>query len=414
MSHDTGKSVTVCNLSTDTNEDHIRKLFAPLKPKQIKLFTLNKYCMALVVFMTQADANAVMAKQHTILLGRRIRLAKVTAKPLSAIPAGTLVVVLDDAVSEEELFGRLVTAKIDVISVLVFHPLGYLQLRSAENEETELERLKDAGFKAFRVATNDHNQHIQILRTATSFFRDRNRVQLLNIPTIWQQDVNMIKEYCTLDGVINHVNIYNDCARVFYKTEEQAANAAAILNGRLVEGKRIHALHLNFAQIPNYKTSVYITPLDNIVTEEIVYDHFKQFGEIDFVSRRNCMKEAIICFKTADSVRKAIDCTSFPAPSAADKNLTVEITVNLLDGPLVLRTPALKRKVINEKQEAEKRGGKGRGRGQRGCPNPKDALERTKVLLNVHRVIALNDLIESDAFGIEEKAKISEKILKLN
>lgn len=63
------------------------------------------------------------------------------------------------------------------------------------------------------------------------------------------------------------------------------------------------------------------------------------------MNRRNCNDAAIVCFKSADSVEKAIACTKLPAPTEADKDATTDITVKKYDGPLLLRTLAMKRKL---------------------------------------------------------------------
>lgn len=268
--------------------------------------------------------------------------------------------------TEEQLWDKVKAAGVEPTSVLIFYPLGYVTLEKECDKAPILEKLKAAGFNAHDLNQRDQNQHLDIWRAAKLFFRNRNRVQLLNIPNKWIEDKEEMKKQCAEGGTIteavsNNVTqnpqMASNYARIFYETEEQAVKAAKALNGRVVDGKRIHALHLGSALMPNYKTSVYVTSLDKGVTEEQVYDHFKQFGEIEFTNRRNCGDAAIICYKNAASAEKALACTTFPAPTEENKDATKEVVVKKYDGPLVLRPVALKRKLKageEEKDQAEK------------------------------------------------------------
>lgn len=346
------RKINVGNLPADITEKQLRDHFSGAEIERVDICHFRKYTLALLLFKEkEAAAKAVEEKEHSMLRGRRIRV-HLEYLTIRHIKREVIAIVLDDEdTTEDQLWDKVKAAGVEVTSVLVFYPLGYVSLEKEADKPAILEKLNAAGFNAHDVNQRDQNQHLDIWRAAKLFFRNRNRVQLLNIPAKWTEDKEEMKKQCAAGGVIteavsNNVNqSSSNYARVFYETEEQAIKAAESLNGRVFEGKRIHALHLSSALIPNYKTSVYVTSLEKTVTEENVYDHFKQFGEVDFVNRRNCNDAAIVCFKSADSVEKAIACTTFPAPTEADKNATATITVKKYDGPLSLRSLALKRKL---------------------------------------------------------------------
>lgn len=346
------RKVNVGNLPSDITEQQLRDHFSGYEIERVDIFHYRKYTLALLLFKEKdAAAKAAEEKEHSTLRGRRIR-THLEYMTIRHIKREVIATVLDDEnTTEDQLWDKIKAAGVEVTSVLVFYPLGYVALEKEADKAAIIEKLTAAGINAHDVNQRDQNQHLDIWRAAKLFFRNRNRVQLLNIPTKWIEDKEEMKKQCAEGGVIteavsNNVNqSSSNYARVFYETEEQAVKAAASLNGRIVEGKRIHALHLGSALIPNYKTSVYVASLEKTVTEENVYDHFKQFGEIDFVNRRNCNDAAIVCFKSADAAEKALACTTFPAPTEADKNATCEVAVKKYDGPLVLRSLAMKRKL---------------------------------------------------------------------
>lgn len=345
------RKVNVGNLPSDVTEKQLRDHFSGFEIERVDIHHYRKYTLALLLFKDKETATkAIAEKEHSVLRGRRIR-THLEYLTIRHIKREVIVVVLDDEnTTEDQLWDKVKEAGVEVTSVLVFYPLGYVTLEKEVDKTEILEKLTAAGFNVHDVNQRDQNQHLDIWRAAKLFFRNRNRVQLLNIPAKWIEDKEEMKKQCAEGGVIteavsNNVNqSSSNYARVFYETEDQAVKAAASLNGRIVEGKRIHALHLGSALIPNYKTSVYVTSLDKTVSEENVYDHFKQFGEIDFVNRRNCNDAAIVCFKAAAAVEKALACTTFPAPTEADKDATSEVSVKKYDGPLVLRSLAMKRK----------------------------------------------------------------------
>lgn len=349
------RKVNVGNLPADITEKQLRDHFSEFEIERVDIFHYRKYTLALLLFKDKETATeAVTQKEHSTLRGRRIRL-HVEYITIRHIKRDVIVTVLDNEnVTEDQLWDKIKAAEVEPQSVLVFYPLGYVSLAKDADKAAIIEKLNAAGINAHDVNQRDQNQHLDIWRAAKLFFRNRNRVQLLNIPNKWIEDKEEMKKQCAEGGVIteavsNNVNqSASNYARMFYETEEQAVKAAAALNGRIVEGKRIHALHLGSALIPNYKTSVYVTSLEKTVTEENVYDHFKQFGDIEFVNRRNCNDAAIICFKSADAVEKALACVTFPTPTDENQDATSEVTVKKYDGPLVLRTLAMKRKLKSD------------------------------------------------------------------
>lgn len=72
------------------------------------------------------------------------------------------------------------------------------------------------------------------------------------------------------------------------------------------------------------------------ISEETIYSHFEQFGEIEFVSRRKCADEhAIICFKNSSAVEAALECKTLPVPKP-DSEETEDKTIGVkkYNGPL--------------------------------------------------------------------------------
>lgn len=357
------RKINVGNLPSDVTEQQLRDLFSGHEIEKVDIFHYRKYTIALLLFKDRdAATKALTEKDGTMFRDRRLRM-HLEFITIRHIKRDVIVTVVDDEnMTEEQLWDKVKAAEVEPTSVLIFYPLGYVTLQKDSDKPAVLEKLKAAGFNAHDLNQRDQNQHLDIWRAAKLFFRNRNRVQLLNIPNKWIEDKEEMKKQCAEGGTIteavsNNVtqNAQNasNYARIFYETEEQAAKAATALNGRVVEGKRIHALHLGSALIPNYKTSVYVTSLDKAITEEQVYDHFKQFGEIDFVNRRNCNDAAIVCYKNAASVEKALACTTFPAPTEEDKNATKEVVVKKYDGPLVLRPVAVKRKLKTGEEDKD-------------------------------------------------------------
>lgn len=357
------RKINVGNLPSDVTEQQLRDLFSGHEIEKVDIYHYRKYTIALLLFKDkEAATKALTEKDGTMFRDRRLRM-HLEFITIRHIKRDVIVTVVDDEnVTEEQLWDKVKAADVEPTSVLIFYPLGYVTLQKDADKPVILEKLKTAGFNAHDLNQRDQNQHLDIWRAAKLFFRNRNRVQLLNIPNKWIEDKEEMKKQCAEGGTIteavsNNVtqNAQNasNYARIFYETEEQAAKAATALNGRVVEGKRIHALHLGSALIPNYKTSVYVTSLDKAITEEQVYDHFKQFGEIDFVNRRNCNDAAIVCYKAAASVEKALACTTFPAPTDENKDATKEVAVKKYDGPIVLRPVALKRKLKTGEEDKD-------------------------------------------------------------
>ncbi|XP_058468026.1 uncharacterized protein LOC131440608 [Malaya genurostris] len=346
------RKVNVGNLPSDVTEQQLRDFFSGHEIEKVEIFHYRKYTLAMLLFKDkEAATKAITEKEGSIFRERRLRM-HLEYITIRHIRRDVIVVVVDDEnTTEEQLWDKLKVAGVEPTSILLFHPLGYVSLPKDSDKAAILEKLNSSGFNAHDVNQRDQNQHLDIWRAAKLFFRNRNRVQLLNIPNKWIENKEEMMKQCAEGGTITEAVSNNvsqnasNYARIFYETEEQAAKAATVLNGRVFEGKRIHALHLGSALIPNYKTSVYVNALEKTTSEEQVYDHFKQFGEIDFVNRRNCNDAAIICFKSAESIEKALACTTFPAATEDDKDATKEVSVKKYDGPLVLRPQAVKRKI---------------------------------------------------------------------
>lgn len=93
-----------------------------------------------------------------------------------------------------------------------------------------------------------------------------NRVSLINLPESWVSNQEELKKAVAHTGTTTEVKVINNShgavAQLFYENEETARKAALELNQKIFDGKRIHALHVTAALIPNYETSVYLTSLE--------------------------------------------------------------------------------------------------------------------------------------------------------
>uniref|UniRef100_A0A9I3FH50 RRM domain-containing protein n=1 Tax=Anopheles epiroticus TaxID=199890 RepID=A0A9I3FH50_9DIPT len=388
------RTINVGNLPNDVTEQQLRDHFAGHEVERVEIYHYLRNTLALLVFKEKAAAQkACEEKDGSMFNGRRLRI-HIEYITIRYTKKDVIVAVVDDDMTEEKLYDR-VKEHCEVVQVFIFHPLGYVHLSKDADKATVLEKLNAGGLKAYDVNGRDQNQHVDLWRAAKLFCRNRNRVQLLNIPQKWAENTEELKKACSEAGTIteaisNNVTqgTSNYYARIFFETEEQAAKAAELLNGKVFEGKRIHALHLSSALLPNYKTSVYASPLERTVTEEDVYEHFKQFGEIDFVNRRNCGENAIICFKSSEAAEKAVACTTFPAPTEENKEATKTIAVKRYDGPLVLRAVGVKRKAAAATTQRAAGEGKTRETGKAGGSDRershKDLLQKLQAFYPVY------------------------------
>lgn len=93
-----------------------------------------------------------------------------------------------------------------------------------------------------------------------------NRVSLINLPESWVSNQEELKKAVEGTGTLTEVKVINNShgsvAQLFYEDEDTARNASQTLNQQVFEGKRIHALHVTAALIPDYTSSVYLTGLE--------------------------------------------------------------------------------------------------------------------------------------------------------
>lgn len=91
-------------------------------------------------------------------------------------------------------------------------------------------------------------------------------MSLINLPESWVSNQEELKKAVSETGTLTEVKVINNShgavAQLFYENEETASKAVSELNQKVFEGKRIHALHVTAALIPNYETSVYLTSLE--------------------------------------------------------------------------------------------------------------------------------------------------------
>ena len=109
------------------------------------------------------------------------------------------------------------------------------------------------------------------------------------------------------------------------------AISATELNNTIFGGRRIHVHHGDKFMLPNYEYSVLVDNVSFYSTEEEIYDTFKQFGEIEQVSRRYLkLQQILVEFKDKTSVEKAVKLTQISRKTEKVR----EVTVHKLVGPL--------------------------------------------------------------------------------
>lgn len=359
---DNGKKLNVGNLPNDVTEKELRDHFKDFCVENVEIFNYLKYTLALLLFKDKDTATkALKAKEGSIFRNRRLRM-HIEYIAIWNIKKNVFVHLVDDDATEEQVYDKFKNVT-EITGVLVFHPLAYVSCKTQEQKEAAIKELNTEEVTVFDLTGHDQNHHIEIWRAAKLFFRNLNRVSLINLPESWVSNQEELKKAVEGTGTLNEVKVINNShgavAQLFYENEETARNAALNLNQQVFEGKRIHALHVTAALIPNYKTSVYLTSLEKANSEECIYDHFEQFGEIEFVSRRKCADEhAIICFKDESAVEKALECKLLPVPKADDSTETEDRTIGVkrYNGPLIIDLkPSHVKKLLEDGEESKMR-----------------------------------------------------------
>lgn len=358
---DNGKKLNVGNLPVDVTEKELREHFKEFTVENVEIFHYLKYTLALLLFKDKDTATkALKAKEGSLFRERRLRM-HIEYIAIWNIKKNVFVYVVDENTTEEQVYDKFKDVT-EITGVLVFHPLAYVSCKTQENKEAAIKELNTEETTVYDLMGHDQNHHIEIWRAAKLFFRNLNRVSLINLPEGWVSNQDELKKAVEGTGTLSEVKVINNShgsvAQLFYENEETARKAAQNLNQKVFEGKRIHALHVTAALIPNYKTSVYLTSLEKSISEECIFDHFKQFGEIEFVSRRKCADEhAIICFKDASSVEKALDCKSLPVKKKdSDETEDRTIGVKRYNGPLIIDLkPSHVKKLLEDGEESKMR-----------------------------------------------------------
>lgn len=358
---DNGKKLNVGNLPNDVTEDELREHFKDFTVENVEIFHYLKYTLALLLFKDKDTATkALKEKEGSMFRNRRLRM-HIEYIAIWNIKKNVFVTVVDDNTTEEQVYDKYKDVT-EITGVLVFHPLAYVSCKTQEQKETAMKELNSEEVTVYDVTGHDQNHHIEIWRAAKLFFRNMNRVSLINLPESWVSNQEELKKAVAHTGTTTEVKVINNShgavAQLFYENEETAKMAALELNQKIFDGKRIHALHVTAALIPNYETSVYLTSLEKATSEETIYDHFKQFGDIEFVSRRKCADEhAVICFKDASAVEKALECKTLPVPKAdSDKPEDRVITVKKYNGPLIIDLkPSHVKKLLEDGEESKMR-----------------------------------------------------------
>uniref|UniRef100_A0A182TA17 RRM domain-containing protein n=1 Tax=Anopheles maculatus TaxID=74869 RepID=A0A182TA17_9DIPT len=370
---DNKKKLNVGNLPADITEEELRELFADHPVESVEIFHYKQYTLALLLFKDKETATkALKEKENSVFRGRRLRM-HLEFIVICHMKKDVFVHVVDNEnVTEEDVYEKFKDlAKVQ--SVVLFHPLAYVTCTSPEDKEEAMKKIADAGITVYDCNGHDQNQHIDVLRAAKLFFRNLNRVQMYNIPESWIGSQDELKKAVESSGTVTEVRVttgnFGPAAQVFYETADEAKAAADKLNQQIFEGKRVHAHHVIATMIPNFKTSVYLENLDKTITEEMLYTHFEQYGEIEFVNRRKFGDEhGMVCFKDASSVDRALECTSLPTVKKEEEGAVSEgktIAVKRYDGPLGkekkrvremldIKLPVMKKGASSEEGEEQK------------------------------------------------------------
>ncbi|XP_055584675.1 uncharacterized protein LOC129761067 [Uranotaenia lowii] len=358
---DNGKKLNVGNLPSDVTERELRDHFKEFIVESVEVFHYLKYTIALLLFQDKDTATkALRARDGSMFRGRRLRM-HIEYIAIWNIKKNVFVTLVDDETTEEQVYDKYEKVT-EITGVLVFHPLAYISCKSQEAKENAIKELNTEEVTVFDVTGHDQNHHIEIWRAAKLFYRNLNRVSLINLPENWVSNEDQLKKAIEGTGTLSEVkvisNSHGSVAQLFYEDEETARNAALTLNQQVFEGKRIHALHITAALIPNYDSSVYLTGLDKSISEETVYTQFEQFGEIEFVSRRKCADEhAIICFMNPGSAERALQCKSLPVPKpSSSETEDRNIGVKRFNGPLIIDLkPSHVKKLLEDGEESKMR-----------------------------------------------------------
>ncbi|XP_053699138.1 uncharacterized protein LOC128746111 [Sabethes cyaneus] len=358
---DNGKKLNVGNLPSDVTEKELKEHFKEFTVENVEIFHYLKYTIALLLFKDKDTATkALKAKDGSMFRAHRLRM-HIEYIAIWNIKKNVFVYVVDEDTTEEQVYDKFKDVT-EITGVLIFHPLAYISCKSQEQKEAAIKELNAEEITVYEVTGHDQNHHIEIWRAAKLFFRNLTRVSLINLPESWVSNQEELKKAVEGSGTLTEVKVINNShgsvAQLFYEDEETARNAALSLNQQIFEGKRIHALHVTAALIPNYKTSVYLTSLEKSVSEETIYDYFEQFGEIEFVSRRKCADEhAIICFKHNSSVESALECKTLPVPKTdSDETEDRSIAVKRYNGPLIIDLkPSHVKKLLEDGEESKMR-----------------------------------------------------------
>lgn len=358
---DNGKKLNVGNLPVDVTEKELRDHFKEFTVENVEIFHYLKYTLALLLFKDKDTATkALKAKEGTLFRNRRLRM-HIEYIAIWNIKKNVFVYVVDDNTTEEDVYDKFKDVT-EVTGVLVFHPLAYVSCNTQEQKEAAIKEANAEETTVYDLTGHDQNHHIEIWRAAKLFFRNLNRVSLINLPESWVSNQEELKKAVEGTGTLTEVKVINNShgsvAQLFYEDEDTARNAAQSLNQQVFDGKRIHALHVTAALIPDYTTTVYLTSLEKPVSEETIYSHFEQFGEIEFVSRRKCADEhAIICFKNSKSVEEALECKTLPVPKPdSDEAEDKTIGVKRYNGPLIIDLkPSHVKKLLEDGEESKMR-----------------------------------------------------------
>jgi hypothetical protein len=275
-----------------------------------------------------------------VLEAHRLRVyscGKVANKLLSGHIA--ILVEEDPAVTEDQLFEKY--SKLgELTEVNKIFPHVYLTFKDKQTKLAAVAEIKKEEKKVYSIRDiSDFHQHLELVRDQKLYHLNHNRISVFNIPAE-AKEAEVRDHFSKFGEKTRSFRFYEYAYKSYstvleFETTEGAKRAADEMNNTMFKDRRIRVLHNLLHVIPNYKTSVYITGMKNDTTEEQIYDDFKQYGNIDYVSRHNLKPDsALIVFKTADAVEKAIAAKVFVRKTKDTTETMTNININKLDGPI--------------------------------------------------------------------------------
>ena len=267
--------------------------------------------VAIITFVEQDSVKKAIVADTHVLEGHRLRVNYVGKLP-NGLPTGFMVVAVEDdaSLSEDALLTKY-SKYGEIVHVNKIFPHVYIQFKEKADKMIALDKCKADNMKLYAIRdVSDVNQHLELVKEQRQYHLSGIKVHISNLLAGTTEEE--VKTLCSKFGEVKVSTKFFEYGNkaytktVYFESDEIAKKAADELNNIMHNGRRLRVLHNITHVIPNYKTSIYITGLKTDTTEEQVYDDFKQYGEIDYVTRLNMKPECIlIVYKEEEGATKA-------------------------------------------------------------------------------------------------------------